>query len=272
MLLGFIQIYCLVGYSFFFFHLPLAIWGRQTVLDSRWVFLDMSPFWDCTTYKNFIKNDFINIIIWPGGMWDLPWPGMEAVHPVQGAWSLNYFPHGSVVKNPPACAGDMGMISGLGSSPGGGNGNPLHYSCLENPMQSCIFAWEIPWTEEPGRLWSMGLQSQKGLSDWITTTRKVHNGFIRVTLTSSPTRIHCILSLLPLHHGQLGGSLSSSFIWGLALCLQTLFIFIQYHAASFFLWLLHNSCLVKFHFWSVPHSFSIYQFRHSWWLFHRQTV
>ena len=102
-------------------------------------------------------------------------------------------------------------------------------------MQSCIFAWEIPWTEEPGRLWSMGLQSQKGLSDWITTTRKVHNGFIRVTLTSSPTPIHCILSLLPLHHGQLGGSLSSSFIWGLALCLQTLFIFIQYHAAhSFF--------------------------------------
>ena len=118
---------------FFFFHLSLAIWGRQTVLDSRWVFLDMSPFWDCTTYKNFIKNDFINIIIWPGGMWDLPWPGMEAVHPVQGAWSLNYFPHGSVVKNPPACAGDMGTISGLGSSPGGGNGNPLHYSCLENP-------------------------------------------------------------------------------------------------------------------------------------------
>ena len=42
-----------------------------------------------------------------------------------------------VVKNPPAIAGDirdMGLISGLGRFPGGGHGNPLHYSCLENPM------------------------------------------------------------------------------------------------------------------------------------------
>ena len=37
-----------------------------------------------------------------------------------------------VVKNPPANAGDMGLIPGLGSSPGGGHGNPLQYSCLEN--------------------------------------------------------------------------------------------------------------------------------------------
>ena len=34
-----------------------------------------------------------------------------------------------------ACsAGDLGLIPGLGRSPGEGNGNPLHYSCLENPM------------------------------------------------------------------------------------------------------------------------------------------
>ena len=39
-----------------------------------------------------------------------------------------------MVKNPPACAGDMGLIPGLGRSPGGGNGNPLQYSCLENSM------------------------------------------------------------------------------------------------------------------------------------------
>ena len=42
-----------------------------------------------------------------------------------------------VVKNPPANAGggrDAGSIPGLGRSPGGGNGNPLQYSCLENPM------------------------------------------------------------------------------------------------------------------------------------------
>ena len=41
------------------------------------------------------------------------------------------FPGGSVVKNPPANTGDMGSIPGLGRSPGGGNGNPLPYSCLE---------------------------------------------------------------------------------------------------------------------------------------------
>ena len=42
-----------------------------------------------------------------------------------------------VAKNPPANAGhlaDVGPIPGLGRSPGGGQGNPLQYSCLENPM------------------------------------------------------------------------------------------------------------------------------------------
>ena len=44
-----------------------------------------------------------------------------------------------VVKNLPANAGDirdMGSIPGLGRCPGGGNGNPLQYSCLENPMEN----------------------------------------------------------------------------------------------------------------------------------------
>ena len=41
---------------------------------------------------------------------------------------------GSVVKNPPANAGDEGSIPGSGRSPGGGNGNPLQYSWLENPI------------------------------------------------------------------------------------------------------------------------------------------
>ena len=42
-----------------------------------------------------------------------------------------------MVKNLPASAGDardMGLIPGLGRSPGGGNGKLLQYSCLENPM------------------------------------------------------------------------------------------------------------------------------------------
>ena len=55
-------------------------------------------------------------------------------------------PRSTVVENPPANAGDTkdaGSISGLGKSPGGGHGNPLQYSCLENP--------------KPGRPQSMGL-------------------------------------------------------------------------------------------------------------------
>ena len=48
--------------------------------------------------------------------------------------ALMGFPGGSMVKNPPANAGDMGSIPGSGISPGGGNGNPLQYSCLGNPM------------------------------------------------------------------------------------------------------------------------------------------
>ena len=49
------------------------------------------------------------------------------------------FPGGSVVKNLPANAAearDTGSIPGLGRSPGGGNGNPLQYSCLENSMDT----------------------------------------------------------------------------------------------------------------------------------------
>ena len=47
------------------------------------------------------------------------------------------FPGGSMVKNPPANAGDKGdasSIPGSGRSPEEGNGSPLQYSCLENPM------------------------------------------------------------------------------------------------------------------------------------------
>ena len=44
------------------------------------------------------------------------------------------FPGGSVVKNPPVCAEDMGSIPGSGRAPGEGNSNPFQYSCLKNSM------------------------------------------------------------------------------------------------------------------------------------------
>ena len=42
------------------------------------------------------------------------------------------FPGGSAGKESTCSAGDLGLIPGLGKSPGEGNGNPLQYSCLEN--------------------------------------------------------------------------------------------------------------------------------------------
>ena len=53
-------------------------------------------------------------------------------------------------KNLPASAGDIrdvGLIPGSGRSPGGGNGNPLQYSCLENSMDRG--AWWAPWGHSP---------------------------------------------------------------------------------------------------------------------------
>ena len=47
---------------------------------------------------------------------------------------ISYMPSGLAVKNPPANAGDSGSIPGRGRSPGEGNGNPLQYSCQDNPL------------------------------------------------------------------------------------------------------------------------------------------
>ena len=65
-----------------------------------------------------------------------------------------------MVRNPPANAGDTGLISRLGRSPGERNGSPLQYSCLGNPMDRG--AW---WAAVPGVS-----KSQTRLSDYTTTT------------------------------------------------------------------------------------------------------
>ena len=63
--------------------------------------------------------------------------------------SFKGFRGGSVVNNPLAHAGDVGSIPGSGRSPE-----------KEMATHSSILAWEVPWTEEPGGLWSMGHKSQ----------------------------------------------------------------------------------------------------------------
>ena len=81
-----------------------------------------------------------------------------------------------MVKNPPANTGDIrdvSLIPGSGSSPGGGHGNPLQYSCLENPMERG--AWwatvhrvaELDTTEaiygfSSGNVWMRELDCEEG--------------------------------------------------------------------------------------------------------------
>ena len=76
------------------------------------------------------------------------------------------FAGGTLVKNPPANAGDardVHSISAVGRSPGGGNGNPLQCSCLGNP-----------WTEETGWLQSMVLKRVQHY--WANThTKTTHD-------------------------------------------------------------------------------------------------
>ena len=78
---------------------------------------------------------------------------------MRSALKINYYNlvSYSVVKNLPANEGDAGLVPGSGRSPG--RGNSYH---------SCIHAWRIPWTEDPGGLQSMGLQRVG--HDWVTYT------------------------------------------------------------------------------------------------------
>ena len=68
-----------------------------------------------------------------------------------------YFPGGSDGKESTCNAGNLGSIPGLGRSPGGGHGNPLQYSCLENPMDREAYS---PW----------GLKEWNTLSDYAHST------------------------------------------------------------------------------------------------------
>ena len=80
-----------------------------------------------------------------------------------------------MVKNPPANAGDtrdLGLIPGLGRSPGGGHGNPLQYSCLENPMDRGAWRATVHGVAE----------SQTRLSDTVCSHTHTH---MRVSLMKS---------------------------------------------------------------------------------------
>ena len=100
---------------------------------------------------------------------DLPNPGTELGSPALQIDALPSEPpgksrssnstSGSEGKAPVCRAGDPGLIPGLGRSPGEGNGHPLQYSCLENPMDR--EAW-----------WATFMRSQRVRHDWGTFDQK----------------------------------------------------------------------------------------------------
>ena len=81
--------------------------------------------------QNEAKNVFVEFAT-------LSWSAKLGKH-----WGYIYLqekglPGGSVLKNPPVTAGDVGPIPGLGRAHGEGNVNPLQYSCLGNPTDRAI--------------------------------------------------------------------------------------------------------------------------------------
>ena len=94
-----------------------------------------------------------------------------------------------VVKNPLADAGDVrdaGSIPGSGRSPGGGHGNPLQYSCLENPVDRG--AWQaaphrvgLDWSDlaehSTAAQWEMGRERHK-ITRYLTWCQKIKRGLL----------------------------------------------------------------------------------------------
>ena len=81
------------------------------------------------------------------------------------------FSGGTVVKNPPANAGNTDLLLGLRRSPGEGNGNPLQYSCLENPMDQRDWWATVHWVTNS---WTQ--MSTRASSGNIKVIKKVRSG------------------------------------------------------------------------------------------------
>ena len=90
-----------------------------------------------------------------------------------------------VVKNPPANAGgiiDSGSIPGQGRSPGGGHGNPLQYSCLENPMDRG--AWRAT-VHRVTRSWTR--LKQLSTYAWVTNTNTLRGHMWETNSSTIPS-------------------------------------------------------------------------------------
>ena len=88
-----------------------------------------------------------------------------------------------LVKNPPASAGDVGSVPRLGRSPGGGNGNPLQYSYLENSMHRGAW-WAAVWGREESDT------TEHTRAFWTTILGQISLLSFVLVLCSSPLEHH----------------------------------------------------------------------------------
>ena len=125
-------------------HTYLWISQNKAEQDGCWVllrnvFIMMKSFHSC--YRSDKDADKLIILSFTLLKSSLPWEAVLATAKTRSLCDIQMLPltdegftSGSVVNNLPANAGDMGSIPGSGRSPGEGNGKPLQYSSLENPM------------------------------------------------------------------------------------------------------------------------------------------
>ena len=125
-------------------------------MEKNKLFLGGNYFWNPSDlYLTYAANSlWIDRISFP--QWSFREQSWQRLHQLVAPQCHGMgFPRDSVVKNPPdnaEDAGDEGSISGLGRSPGGGNGNPLQYSCLKNSMhrgawQATVHGVTKSWTQ-----------------------------------------------------------------------------------------------------------------------------
>ena len=123
--------------------LTFRIWTVYSLLEERQKFILLTLFETFPSYSSVFSRE---IMIVPVGHHD-------AII-TKSKWHISWF--SLEVKASPCNVGDLGSIPGLGRSPGEGNGNPLQYSCLENPMDG-------------GAWWSTVHGSQRVGHDWATS-------------------------------------------------------------------------------------------------------
>ena len=115
------------------------------------------------------------------------------------------FPGGSLFKNVPANAGEANSIKKLRRSPGEGNGNPLPYSCLRNPMdrgawRATIYGVIKSWTQLSNWTHTHAIMIQKTNLPllWINVFKKNHSCLLWRFLLGMPHSPPCLLPLISL--------------------------------------------------------------------------